>query len=218
MNKIAAQFFYIALLSICICSFSSGQARIIGGLSIPVGPFAGHDSATGGFAKTGFSIGVEYVTKFFFNTEIGISGLICWQPYDIAAAVRSQPNLPSGMSVSSDPWVLLWPMLNFGYSYDLTQMVTVYSRVHVGGFYGFYPENTAIDKRSARYTQNTAIDVAFGYGGGLGAVINKKFDVGVRLLSARTYYDVNVQASGLSTNEKQLRSTTVVEVTVGYVF
>jgi hypothetical protein len=207
----------LALLVVWCYSPLSGQARIFGGTSLPVGPFAGTDSATGGFARPGISVGVEYITKFFFETEIGISGTLCWQPYDVAGAVRSQPNLPSGISVSADPWILFWPMLSLGYSYELSHLFTLYGRGHVGGFYGFYPAITSNDN-GLIFTQDMSIDVAFSYGGGLGVIINKKYDIGVRFLAARPHYDVNVQGGGMSTNEKQLRSTAVIAITAAYVF
>jgi len=207
----------MALLMVACYSLSFGQARILGGASIPVGPFAGTDSAAGGFARPGVSVGVEYITKFFFDTEIGISGVLCWQPYDVVGAVRSQPHLPPGISVSADPWILFWPMISLGYSYELSQRFTVYGRAHAGGFYGFYPAITSNDQGEI-FTQDMSIDLAYSFGGGLGVVINKKYDVGVRILSARPHYDVNVQGGGFSTDEKQLRSTTIIAITAAYVF
>jgi hypothetical protein len=217
MKKAIVNIVVLALLVVCCQSISSGQTRILGGASVPVGPFASNDSANGGFARTGLTVGVEYVTKFFFNTEVGVSALLCWQPYDVEGAVRSQPHLPYDTKVSADPWILLWPTISVGYTYDFSRFFALYARVHGGGFYGFYPAITSIVSEE-KFTQDMAIDVAFGYGGGLGVVLNQKYDVGIRFLSARPHYDVNVQGGGMSTNEKQLRSTAIIAITAAYIF
>lgn len=210
--------------AVLICSFlfiisqpTNGQVRVLGGVSVPFGNFARVDSATGGYASTGFSVGTEIVSKFLLDSELGFSGILCLYPFNVKAFLQSQPSLPKGVPIESGPWILIWPTASFGYTYPFSDFLSIYGRVHAGLFYGIYPEISITEFGSPKITRNLSIKVAFGSGIGVGGIINKKFDVGIRFLSALPDYDLNTPG-GILTTEKSTIDTYTLNIMLGYIF
>ncbi|MDI6765839.1 MAG: hypothetical protein QME52_03340 [Bacteroidota bacterium] len=209
----------VAFSIILILTFSqslNGQTCVFGGMSLPIGNFASTDSATGGFAKKGYAIGAEKISRFYFGSEIGLSGILCYHPYDKIALIKSQPHLPPESPIEAGPWLLIWPMGSLGYSFSLNQNVISYARGHGGVFYGIYPEITVVE-RGTKFTQNMAIKFTWGWGIGCGLIIYEKIDFGVRFLAARPEYDLNTQGGGTSTSKKPTQQTEIIIVYLGVV-
>jgi len=190
------------LILFAAINISQAQSRIYGGISFPLGPFSSTDLVSGGFARTGFSGGAEATTKFFLNSEIGISGIICYHPFDaqilLAKIMEKSLQIPAGSTIKADPWLLLWPMGSLGYSFPTSERVTIYGRGHGGLLYGVCPEVT-VDEFGAKFSQNMAIKITFGWGVGAGILLNKKLDFGIRYMVSEPEYEINNPGGGVFT-------------------
>jgi hypothetical protein len=193
-----------------------GQSKLFLGVSFPVGDFASTDSAVGGFAKSGYCLGAEITTKFWYDLEIGLSGLFSYHPVDKEAMVRSNRSIPPGSPIEAGPWLLIWPTGSVGYTLPLSQNTAVYLRGHGGFLYGVTPEIT-VDQGGTKFTQNIALKWTFAKGLGAGVSINNQYDIGFRILSAEPDYDINVQGGGTSTQRRTTYSTTTIQLLLGYI-
>ena len=209
---------WICLFLLSLHHSSIAQTKIFGGVSVPISDFASIDSVSGGFAKTGFSIGAEYTSKSFLGSEMGISCIVGYYPINLAALANNRLRLRPGSPVESGAWILIWPQASLGYRYPLSNIVTMFGRGYGGLFYGVYPEVTIIDAGVTRYTQNLSIKLAFGWGAGIGVAINKKYDLEIRFLSSRPDYDLNTAGGNLLTTETSTIDTKTIQIMVGYIF
>jgi len=194
------------------------QTKIYGGVSVPFGGFSSEDSAAGGFAKTGFALGVEYNSKSFLGSEFGVSCLLGYYPINLPALTNNRLRPPRGSQVESNAWLLIWPQVSAGYQYSISNSVSVFGKVSGGLLYGIYPEVTVIDAGVSRYTQNLSIKVAFGWGGGVGIVLNKKYSFEIRFLTSKPDYDLNTVGGSLLATEQTTIDTKTLQIMFGYIF
>lgn len=216
MDKVAISVASLIIIILINSQLLAGQSSIFGGMSFPIKHFAATDSATGGFAKTGFSVGAEIISKFYFGSEIGLSGILSYHPFDKIAYLKSRPHLPTESPIEAVPWLLIWPLGSLGYSFSLNKNVRSYARGHGGVFYGIFPEITVVE-RGTKFTQNMAIKITWGWGVGTGLIIFNKIDFGIRYLIANPEYDINIQGGGTSTSEKPMQRTKTIQVLLGIV-
>lgn len=205
----------ILLLSV-ICP-GSAQIKIFGGLSIPMSDLASVDSASGGFARPGFSLGIEYTSKFLFDIDVGISGIFSYYPVDVEALLNSQPHIPMGSPIESGPWILFWPTAGAGYTYPISDHIKIYSRAHAGFIYGVLPEISVVETGTTKFTRNFSIVVAFGWGTSAGITLSDKYNFEIRFMASRPQYDLNTPVGGVTNTSKLTIDTKTIQFTIGYI-
>jgi hypothetical protein len=203
------------LLSLFPSAIITAQTTIYAGLSIPKGDFALVDSASGGYARTGISIGIESRRRFYLGSEIGVQVLISYHPVDGDGVLHTHRNIFSGSHIDPGSWTLIWPMASLGYTFSLTHSVKLYIKGLGGAFFGASPDMT-VNSGGMAFTQNMALTVSTGYGASTG-IRAGRFELNARWLTANPEYDINVQGQGTSTENRSLYSTSTIQVLVGYV-
>ncbi len=192
----------------------TAQVKAAAGLSLPVGDFAGADSATGGYANTGISVGIETQTKFYFGSELGFSVLVSYHPVDVDGVVATHRNILPGSHIENASWVLVWPMAGLGYSMPVAKSVRIFARGLGGVLFGASPDLT-VRVGGTLFTQNMAFVVTAAYGGSAGFTVGR-IGADVRFLYARPEYSINVQGGGTSTERRSLYVTSTVQLLVTY--
>jgi hypothetical protein len=205
------------LLLVCLFNPASAQTKIFGGVSVPMSDLASVDSATGGFARIGFSLGVEHISKFYFGCELGISGILCFYPINAKALLNSQPHILPGSPIEANPWILFWPTVSLGCSFPISDNFNIYARGHGGLFYGVFPEISVIEAGTMKYTRNLSIKVTSGLGISAGVMMKKKYDFEIRYLFSRPQYELNTPAGGVTNTSQQSVKTMTIQFAIGYV-
>jgi hypothetical protein len=207
----------ICFLLLSVFCQGGAQIKLFGGLSIPMSDLASIDSSSGGFARPGFSLGIEYVSKFLFDIDVGVSGIFSYYPVDVKAMLNSQPHIPMGSPIKSGPWILFWPTASAGYTYPISENVKTYCRAHAGFIYGVLPEITVVETGTTKFTRNFSIEVAFGWGASTGITLSDKYNFEIRFMVSRPQYELNTPVGGVTNTSKLTIDTKTIQFTLGYI-
>jgi hypothetical protein len=203
------------MLIAAIIPLCEGQSKVVGGVSFPVGEFAGVDSVTGGYARTGFAIGIETRAPFYLGSEIGLVALLNYHPVNGDEFLRTHRNIFRDSHLDEGEWILFWPMVSLGYTLPVSPQLNFYAHGLGGILFGASPDMT-VNTGGVQYTQNMALVISAAYGGTIGTTIGR-VDCNVRYLVSRPEYDINIQGQGTSTERRSLYVTKTFQLLVGIV-
>jgi hypothetical protein len=203
---------------------SNKQLKLLGGLCLPTGDFGSTGMQKGGYAKTGFSAGVEYNTKIKKDLEVGVMGNLSMNGIDEAAMEKTFTEAIYYLTGHHGPWNLTtssWHSIDImgsvGFRTDISPAVDIYGRGYMGLSIGFMPE-IKLTSAIVNVVQTSATAAAFGYGLGAGIIIDRRFDIGIRYISAEPEFETTASGGGFSFTDKSTQPMGRVQLQVGYVF
>jgi hypothetical protein len=224
------------------------QFSIFGGAAIPVGDFASTSSSEAGFAKMGFTAGIQFVT----GGQIGFlaSASYSSNPLDdkiksmveedfVSSSSTSGSNISA--SVGSYTNILLLAGLKIGTTN--TTGINFFFAPIIGLDLAKYPEIT-VDGSSETYvstsyypyytyvpvtvhaTESSSTAAAFVYGATVEAIISDHLTIAAKYIVGKPKYDITIDASAsasgysasTSSNESVEQSIGVFMFCVGYAF
>jgi len=232
-NKYLSLILYISLFIIAIIGnlkaqpsedVSKKQLKLLGGVCLPTGDFGSTGMQKGGYAKTGFSAGVEYNTKIKKDLEVGVIGNLSMNGMDEAAMEKTFTEIiyyltghPGPWNLTTSSWLNIDLMGSAGFRTEVSPTVDIYGRGYMGLSIGFMPE-IKLTSAIVNVVQTSATAASFGYGLGAGIIINRQFDIGVRYLSAEPEFETTASGGGLSYTDKYSQPMGRIQLQVGYVF
>ena len=200
------------------------QLKLFGGVCLPTGDFGSTGMQKGGYAKTGFSAGVEYNTKIKKDLEVGVMGNLSMNSIDEVAMEKTFTEViyyltghPGPWNLTTSSWLNIDIMGSAGFRTDVSPTVDIYGRGYLGLSIGFMPE-IKLTSAIVNVMQTSATAAAFGYGLGAGMIIDRHFDIGIRYISAEPEFETTASGGGFSFTGKSSQPMGRVLLQVGYVF
>jgi hypothetical protein len=175
-----------------------GGFSIAGGVSFPLGNYGGtSDVSSNSYAETGYAFSVEYDAPLN-NLLYGLISLT------IASNSIDGGSIMKSMGYSSDyndvinvgSGVGFAPMVGLGLQSAISPTIAVYLSAQVGMLIGFEPSITVSSNGTQLFNQSATDAAAFSFGSSAGILINKRFIIGLRYLTASPTY--TEQSSQLS--------------------
>jgi len=193
-------------------------AQLFGGLGVPLGDFSESDN---GGANTGFVVGGQYTIslgdggEFFRNSGIALGVTYANNGIDIGMLSGL------GLSVESGSYSNIWVLGGLKTTFPASEAVSIDLTVLLGAVFSSSPELTASGS-GALITVSSASATAFALSAGGDVVLSKHFTFGLRYYAAEPEYSIRFEGTGpgasLSTTEDVEQSTSILAVSVGYIF
>jgi hypothetical protein len=181
---------------------------IFGGAAIPVGDFASETDEEHGFAKTGFTAGVQFVTGgqigFLINasyasnpTDLKDINPFPYDAYDIECGSWTSILLLTGLKIgTTNPTGVNFffaPLIgmNIGMSPKIEAKISDYYYYYSG--YPYYISGSV--PITGTETYKSATSTAFAYGATAEAIISGRITIGARYIACKPTYDIDGNAS-----------------------
>lgn len=184
---------------------STREFKLFGGLSFPAGDFGVSTSPQAGLAETGFTLGAEVCSEVARHFPIGVGGVFNIHGVDVSQFEQQFP----GFRFDAGSWSLFWFTGLVGANTPVSPTVNLYAHGNLGLLLANSPDITVFSGGGSGHV-SSATGTAFGYGFSFGALIDTRFDAGMRYLTGEPEFTVS------SITGKQ--SISVFQLTFGYVF
>jgi len=193
---------------------SRDQHSIMFGLSLPTGDFGSTSSQYAGYAKTGFSLGMEYThtigNAFVWPTSVMFS----MNPTNEAELYR-QLGFPSGLSLTVSPTYTIWPLTGPGFQVSQPG-VSFQGAAQLGLLIGRCPQI------NMRYGDNVSEQPSAGANSLAFSLVSnlqlQEVKLSGRFLTGKPKYHVTATGGGMSTSGTFEQPTSVFLVLVGIRF
>lgn len=197
-------------------AFDQSYFSVLGGGSIPVADFGSSNVRRSGYASMGWALGAELASKVGQNFEVGVIGLFDYHPVDDAAmGSRAQGVVQGGVgNLDSGPWLITWLMVGVGLNAELSPTSRGYGKFHVGALIAGSPEIRNFSNGSVA-TQSATTGTSAGFGFKLGAVVQKKYDIGLHLLEGQPSFETTIHRNGKVENTRFRQTVKAVQLMLG---
>ncbi|MDP2366471.1 MAG: hypothetical protein Q8M94_22180 [Ignavibacteria bacterium] len=189
---------------------SSMRYSLYGGASLPQGDFSSTTSEKAGYAKIGFCGMLEGSKSISESVNWTSSFSLAFNSLDESAMEDQLP----GATVTTDNYVTAWIMTGIGFETIASPTVKIYGLGQIGLLFSSFPD-IKLSSGGSSITQTTKMGTSFGYGFGVGVIINK-INLGIRYFSGEPEYEQSASYGGMTSSAKVKLPATVLQLLIGF--
>ncbi|MDP3829652.1 MAG: hypothetical protein Q8Q47_00190, partial [Ignavibacteriaceae bacterium] len=119
-----------------------------------------------------------------------------------------------GATVTTDNYVTAWIMTGIGFETIASPTVKIYGLGQIGLLFSSFPD-IKLSSGGSSITQTTKMGTSFGYGFGVGVIINK-INLGIRYFSGEPEYEQSASYGGMTSSAKVKLPATVLQLLIGF--
>ncbi len=193
----------------------TGAFRFFAGIVIPTGDFSSNDNPSSGFAKLGYSFGVDYLYQW--NGSLSwLSGVTYSRnPVDASALVKASGISPS-LNLLASPWHIVWLLSGVRFNVPMSRSLEFVGSVQAGLVAGSRP-GISVERLTDSLLQASKFALGPGYRLAAGMVVNRMLSVGLRYGFTTLPYAEEPSSSNPYLPGSYKQEVAVVQIVLGFV-